>query len=150
MLQTPSVPHAAPIVATVGTLQETAPPVPVQRLAVDWSVLIPLLFAGVATLITTSVSAWNSLRTKQEVRATRQTVDEHAAGAAVRDGKLDRITVLVNGRYSQVLQELADVRYVLAGMSGRAEDQRQAQLAQERADAHAQVSRRPPAPGTPT
>lgn len=142
----PPVPHT--VVATVGSLQEVAPlpAAPVQRIAVDWSVLIPVIVAGIVMLINTSVAAWKSVRTNRDVRATRDTVDEHAAGAAERDKKLDRITVLVNGRYSRVLQELADVRHVLAGMSGRAEDKRQAQLAQERADAHAQVSRTPPAP----
>lgn len=108
----------------------------------DWSVLIPLIFAGIALLITTSVSAWNSTRVKKDIR------DNAAAGAeagAVRDRKLDNITVLVNGRYSLVLQELADVKRQLATVTGREIDKVAATLAQQAADEQAARVVAPPA-----
>lgn len=128
MQTTPTTTPAGAIIGTVGTVQPAGPtpPAPVQQLAVDWSVIIPLLFAGVALLITTSVSAWGSLRARQESRATKTTVETNAAiGAAAgksRDDKLDHITILVNGRYSQVLQELAEVKRLLAVATGRVAD----------------------------
>lgn len=107
----------------------------------DWSVIIPLIFAGIALLITTSVSAWNSVRAKQESRATKTAVEINAstgaAAGAVRDAKLDNITILVNGRYSQVLQELADVKGLLAAATGRESDRVKAELAQGQADEQA-------------
>lgn len=115
-------------VAVVGQAQ---PSPPVVAVGLDWAVLIPLIFAGIALLITTSVSAWASVRAKQE---SRKNAAAGAEAGAVRDAKLDHITVLVNGRYSQVLQELADVRHRLATASGLASDHLQAEVAQARAD----------------
>lgn len=51
--------------------------------------------------------------------------------------KLDEIHILVDGRYSQVLQELADVKQLLAVATGGAVDQRAATIAQQNADAQA-------------
>lgn len=119
--------------------------------AIDWSVLIPLIFAGIALLITTSVSAWNSTRAKQESRTTRTTVEQNAAAGAeagaVRDAKLDNITILVNGRYSLVLQELADVKRQLAAVTGREIDRVAAALAQQAADEQAARVVAPPPVG---
>lgn len=139
-MQTPSVPPPAAIVGTVGILQDGTPiaVTPVQHVAVDWSVLVPLIFAGIALLITTSVSAWKTVRVQAAIK--QNAVDGAAAGAA-REAKLDHISVLVNGRYSQVLQELADVRRELAAASGLERDRIQAAIAQDRADAQAELVR---------
>lgn len=48
--------------------------------------------------------------------------------------KLDEIHILVDGRYSQVLQELADVKKLLADATDTAVDKRAAVVAQENAD----------------
>jgi len=49
--------------------------------------------------------------------------------------KLDRIEILVDGRYSAVLQELADVKKLLADRSGEIIDRIKADGAQANADA---------------
>lgn len=137
-MQTPSPAPPTTSVAIVGTAQ---PSPPVVAVGVDWAVLIPLIFAGIALLITTSVSAWKSVRATQGIRDTQGTIAQNAAAGAVagaaRDAKLDHITVLVNGRYSQVLQELADVRRLLAAHSGLEADRLKADIAQQQADAQA-------------
>jgi hypothetical protein len=51
-----------------------------------------------------------------------------------RDAQLGRIEVLVDGRYSQVLQELATVKALLATRTGTLEDRRSADSAQRAAD----------------
>lgn len=119
---------------SVAVVGQAPPSPPIVAVGLDWAVLIPLIFAGIALLITTSVSAWNSTRVKKDIR------DNAAAGAeagAVRDRKLDNITVLVNGRYSRVLQELADVKQQLAAVTGREIDRVAAGIAQQHADEQA-------------
>lgn len=109
-----------PTTTSVAVIGQAQPSPPVVAVGLNWVVLLPVIFAGIALLINTSVSAWNSIRTKQ--------------AGAVRDAKLDNITVLVNGRYSEVLQELADVKRLLAAATGLARDHANAVTAQERAD----------------
>lgn len=53
--------------------------------------------------------------------------------------KLDGITLLVDGRYGDVLQELADVKRLLAAQTGSASDHTRAEVAQK--DATAQHER---------
>lgn len=48
--------------------------------------------------------------------------------------QLDRIEILVDGRYSEVLQELADVKQLLAKQTGAPADAESAQHAQRKAD----------------
>jgi hypothetical protein len=128
-------PPSTTSVAIVGTAQ---PSPPIVAVGLDWTVLLPIIFTGLALLISTSVSAWGSIRAKQGAAATQATVEQNAAAGAaagaVRDAKLDNITVLVNGRYSQVLQELADVKRLLAASTGTVEDHMKADAAQVRAD----------------
>lgn len=109
-----------PPTTSVAVVGQAQPSPPIVAVGLNWSVLIPLIFSGIALLITTSVSAWNSVRAKQ-------------AGAA-QDKKLDTITVLVNGRYSKVLQELADVKRILAASTGLESDRKAATVAQTHAD----------------
>jgi hypothetical protein len=48
--------------------------------------------------------------------------------------KLERIEILVDGRYSEVLQELADLKAVIADKSGTMVDRQLAKAAQIKAD----------------
>lgn len=48
--------------------------------------------------------------------------------------KLEHIEILVDGRYSEVLQELADVKRLLAKQTGESSDVDRADQAQRRAD----------------
>jgi hypothetical protein len=64
-------------------------------------------------------------------------VDRVATATADQDRKLDRIEVLVDGRYGAVLQKLADVLLALALKSGTAKDRVRAVDAQNEADAQA-------------
>jgi hypothetical protein len=48
--------------------------------------------------------------------------------------KLDRIEILVDGRYSEVLQQLADVKKLLAKATGQPDDYDRATAAQTQAD----------------
>jgi predicted nucleic acid-binding Zn-ribbon protein len=123
---------------SVAVIGQAQPSPPIVAVGLNWAVLIPLIFSGIALLITTSVSAWNSVRAKQESRATKAAVDVNAANGAQagaeRDKKLDTITILVNGRYGQVLQELADVKRILAASTGLESDRTAATVAQTHAD----------------
>jgi hypothetical protein len=76
--------------------------------------------------------------TREAVATTQAVVQENAEigrqAGKMRDQKLDNITILVDGRYGQVLQELADVRQLLATHSGTTSDQAAASIAQQAAD----------------
>ena len=48
--------------------------------------------------------------------------------------KLERIELLVDGRYGEVLQELADVKLMLADKTGKLDDKLRAEQAQTKAD----------------
>lgn len=68
------------------------------------------------------------------MRETKKEVKDVASQAVVADAKLDRIEVLVDGRYSKVLQELADVKAMLARETGHQVDSELAVVAQKTAD----------------
>jgi hypothetical protein len=76
--------------------------------------------------------------TKNVIAETKAAVVENAAQGAqagdIRDVKLDRIELLVDGRYGKVLQELADVKRMLAAESGKDIDKVKANDAQDLAD----------------
>lgn len=105
--------------------------------------VIAAAVAGLVTVITTVVTGTIAIiRALHETRADIVTkVESNAAvGKTVgeaRDKKLDRIEILVDGRYSQVLQELADLKQLVATRSGVADDQAEADVAQRRADSQA-------------
>lgn len=65
---------------------------------------------------------------------TKETVDRVAVETQSQTAKLENITVLVDGRYSEVLQELATVRALLAQQSGLVSDAIKADHAQKEAD----------------
>jgi hypothetical protein len=76
------------------------------------------MIAGGITVLTSAVAAMKSVST---------------------DKKVDNISVLVDGRYGEVLRELADVRGILAQRSGSEKDIERAVSA--RAESDAQVAR---------
>ena len=83
------------------------------------------------------------IRVLAETRGVKTEIIKNAATAAIsgehRDRKLERIELLVDGRYGEVLQELADVKALLAAITGKPSDLLKAQIAQTKADE--QVSR---------
>ena len=90
--------------------------------------IISALVAGIIAII----------RVLAETRAVKAAVTENATISATvgkaRDTKLDRIELLVDGRYGEVLQELADVKALLAALTGKPSDQLKAVAAQAKAD----------------
>jgi hypothetical protein len=86
------------------------------------------ILGAVTAAITTIITLIRSGKTKAIVEGT------HELNQA-QNLKLDTITLLVNGRYGDVLQELADVKRILAAESGRKADKESATQAQTRADA---------------
>lgn len=121
--------------------------------------LSPALVAALATGLVAVIGAAAGAAQKilQELRVTKtlvaqaqavivQTKDTVEANAVhgqragtMRDKKLDNITLLVDGRYGEVLQELADVRQLFATLTGQPGDQARAAAAQ--AAATAQIAR---------
>jgi hypothetical protein len=80
-------------VATVGTIPATSPvasPVPI---GLDWAVLLPLIFAGLALLITTTGNLIVSYRNGKK--------------SDVNSEKADAIHVLVNSNMTKALADLA-------------------------------------------
>lgn len=111
-------------------------PLPVTGIA-SW--LTPATLLGIGGLLVAVIGALAQavVMVLKEVKSTKNLVTANAeVGAQVgqqRDKKLDRIEILVNGRYGEVLQELATLRQAVATASGRAGDQALADAAQVRA-----------------
>lgn len=53
--------------------------------------------------------------------------------------RLDNITVLVDGRYGQVLRELAEVKALVAELTGLQDDKDRAELAKKLSDDHVKL-----------
>ena len=87
-----------------------------------------LVIGAIVTGVVTIISA---------LRATKVAVETTVIADVKRDEKLDRIEVLVDGRYSQVLQELADVKALLAKATGLPLDEAKAVVAQTTANEQA-------------
>lgn len=98
--------------------------------------MIGTVIGALATLITTL--GGTAVLIIKEIRATKTVVESNAsqgaAAGAVRDEKLGRIEVLVNGRYSEVLSELATVKHLLAQATGNPDDAASALVARIRSD----------------
>lgn len=97
---------------------------------IDWTILIPVIVAGLVTIIGAVSAAVLAWQTKAKTVTIAETNLEQ-------DVKLKRIEILVDGRYGQVLEELAEVRRLLAAESGLASDHDKANIAQQRADSQA-------------
>ncbi len=76
--------------------------------------ILGALFAGIGKLI----------RQSQKIAETNKKQDK----------KLDRIEILVDGRYGDVLQELADLKRLFAENTGKKADMEKADHAQKKAD----------------
>ncbi len=68
------------------------------------------------------------------LRALRTSNVEHHQDNVDQTKRLEHIEILVDGRYSEVLQELADVKRLLAKQTGEPSDKDRADQAQRRAD----------------
>jgi len=100
--------------------------------------MIAVIVTGAVTVIGALVAGITSIIVT--VRASKK-VDTVIAATTGQDAKLDNITILVDGRYSQVLQELADVKRLMAETTGSTADSKDAAKAQKTADAqHALVA----------
>ena len=108
---------------------------------------ITLVIAGIVAIIgaisAAAVAIIKELRlTKNEVKATvvetKAVVENNASNGAqagdLRDKKLDKIEILVDGRYSEVLQELATLQMLLAHSTGTEVDMNKARTAQDKAN----------------
>jgi hypothetical protein len=119
-------------------VQVATTPIPLPTTGVAaW--LTPATLLGIGGLLVTIIGALTKavIAVLQEVKSTKRLVTSNAeVGAQIgeqRDRKLDRIEILVNGRYGEVLQELATLRQEVATHSGKAGDQALANAAQVRA-----------------
>ena len=116
------------------------------------TVTVAVIVAGILSIlsaltvaITTIITTARQAKVGATVEATKHTIEDVQKEGVVRNTKLDRIEVLVDGRYSEVLKELAMVRALLADRSGDAGDQLKADKAQRLSDDQAQrVTDAPP------
>jgi hypothetical protein len=86
---------------------------------------ILLILGAVTSSVVAIITVWH----------TGRKVDAVSVATDGQNVKLDRIEVLVDGRYGAVLQRLADVLVVMADRSGTATDRASAATAQNEADA---------------
>jgi hypothetical protein len=80
------------VVGTIG-VTPTSPPASTLAIGIDWAVLVPLIFAGLALLITTTGNLIISYRNGRK--------------ADVNSDKADAIHVLVNSNMAKALADLA-------------------------------------------
>jgi hypothetical protein len=129
----------APATTSVAVVGTSTPAPPIVKVGLDWVVLLPVVFAGLGVLLG---QVLNYLKSRENGKKS----DDIAAANVQQNAKLGRIEVLVDGRYGEVLQELADVKRLLAATSGLKVDQDKAAEAQTRADDQAaRVAAVPPA-----
>ena len=88
---------------------------------------IVTILVALGALITTIFTAYSAFRAKITAEEVKEVNKDQTK-------KLDNITVLVDGRYSAVLQELADVKKLLAISTGEKSDDLKADKAQVIAD----------------
>jgi len=92
------------------------------------------LLAIIAVLVPGIISIIKAIgETKREVMRTVETVTDD------QNKKLDKITVLVDGRYLAVLNELATMKEMFAHLTGLHSDKKLAQDARSAADAQASL-----------
>lgn len=85
------------------------------------------ILAILAAISTATVKIIHALRSTTAIVAETQAINK------TQNKKLDKITVLVDGRYSAVLQEMADLKLAVAKLSGLPADKVRAVDAQKRA-----------------
>jgi hypothetical protein len=106
-------------------------------------VVITLIIGGIVTVIgalTTAIIA--IIAAVDKMREVKTAVEKVGNTNVDQNKKLDNITILVDGRYSEVLQELADVKKMLADKTGLSSDLINAEVAQRRADDQSKTVRK--------
>ena len=90
-----------------------------------------LIIGALSAAIVKIIQALNESRinTKQVVEQTKTVVEQNNEQIK----QLNRVEILVDGRYGEVLQELSDVRRLLAAQSGTTADSDKADAAQVKA-----------------
>lgn len=107
-------------------MQNLLQEVPVQSDIFTTTGVVTIL-AAIGALVTTLFTAYISIKAKNTTEEVKKVNLDQVK-------KLDNITILVNGRYSAVLQELADVKQLLAASTGKEADIVSASKAQKIAD----------------
>jgi predicted butyrate kinase (DUF1464 family) len=139
------------LAATLGfLLAQAAQPAPPSDSPLSTGGILAII-AGIALAATSVINAWRTggkvAETKAAVVEAKQEVVAVANATMLQDRKLDHIEVLVDGRYGEVLQELADVKKALAEATGRIADKTRAENAQKRANdqaARVEAAGKPP------
>ena len=93
--------------------------------------VVGAIVAGILSIITAINSSKD--RVTQETQVVKDKIVEVNNENA---RKLDNITILVDGRYSEVLRELAEVRQLLADKTEERSDQIKADVAKDTSDKH--------------
>lgn len=119
LLQTVPSPSSSPEITVTEIKEPVAVKVQVSDILTSGGIVT--ILGGVGLLVTTFFTAYTSYKTKN--------INE------VQNKKLDNVTLLVDGRYGAVLQELADMKKLFADLTGTKIDQFQADKAQSDATA---------------
>jgi len=96
------------------------------------STLVTTIITGTVTIIGAIVVGIVTII--RAIHETKKAVDVVKDTNIRQDAKLDNITILVNGRYTEVLKELASLRQIIATTSGLKRDQDKADAARALAD----------------
>jgi len=119
--------------APQGVPSEPLPPQMPGRSLSDILVIIAAITASVASTITLLRSG----RVAKAVEETKVTVEATKEINEAQTKELGEVKVLVDGRYGEVLQRLADVERLLADETGRKADKARAVSSQKAADEQA-------------
>lgn len=99
------------------------------------SVIIAAVTA--ATLAVLAVLIPGIIAIIKELRVNRDIAEVVVAKTEGQNKQLDKIEILVDGRYGEVLQEMADLNLALATLSGLEADKVRAENSQKKADVQA-------------
>lgn len=94
---------------------------------------------GAVTVLVIGAIVTGAVKIIGAIKDTKQTVQDVVVP---QNAQLKKIQLLVDGRYGQVLQELADVKRILALESGRKADMERADTAQKIANNQKQVAQK--------
>lgn len=96
--------------------------------------VLAVWIAGAVTVLGALTAAINSIITTWRAARVEKLTEKVAELNTVQDKKLDHITILVDGRYGDVLNQLAAAMQVVARLTGTKVDQDLADTAQQKAD----------------
>ena len=111
------------------------------------SVAVIAVIGAITAAAVTIIGAWNN----RVVRAVGENVVSKAeavagtlaqkveSAARGQDKQLNKIELLVDGRYGEILQEMADIKAQYALVTGREDDRIRAEAAQKRADSQKSI-----------